>query len=44
VASGPRVQTGGEGPVAVIFASGGGRLPRRSLEASPGFGEVVCVL
>jgi hypothetical protein len=44
VASGPHVQVGGEGPTAVIFSSGGGRLPRRSLGALPGFSEVVCVL
>jgi hypothetical protein len=44
VASGPRVQAGGEGLAAVIFASGGGRLLRRSLGASPGFGEGVRVL
>jgi hypothetical protein len=44
VASGPRVQAGGEGLAAVILASIVGRLPKRSLGASPGFGEVVYVL
>ena len=44
VASDPRVQAGREGLVAVIFASNGVRIPRRSLGASPGFGEVVRVL
>jgi hypothetical protein len=44
VASGPRVLAGGEGPTAVILASGVGRLPKRSLGASPSSGEVIRVL
>jgi hypothetical protein len=44
VATGPRVQAGGEGLATVIFASGGVGFRGQALGASRGFGEVVRVL
>ena len=41
MASGPRVQAGGEGPAMVIFAPGGVGVQGEALGASPGFGEVI---